>query len=114
MVIGRVREYANERYITPEIIRAIDKDWLYLRKKECQTHQSTPEKNSKETAPIESSENAVENIIALIREHDQGNGVDIETILEKSSVEKAEELIAHLIKQGEIFELRPGVVKVLE
>jgi len=113
-VIGKIRKYGSEYYINPEIIKITTKEWLVLRKKE--TVRTLPVKvvPTKETPSYDDSLTATENIMAAIKNQDEGEGVDIETVLASVSVDDAEQLIIKLIKQGEIFELKPGIVKVLE
>ncbi len=61
----------------------------------------------------EKPENKIELIIKTIKEFDKGDGADIEEIISKLNSIKAESIISSLIKEGEVFEIRPGRVKVL-
>lgn len=54
-----------------------------------------------------------EKISKLIIQLDKGDGVMIEDILEKSPLEKTEELIEKMLENGEIFQNMPGKVKLL-
>ena len=54
-----------------------------------------------------------EKIIKLIKELDKGEGVLIEEIIEKSDLEKTEQLLEIMIKKGDIFQNNPGKIKVL-
>lgn len=52
-----------------------------------------------------------------IHENDDGRGVNFELIKEKNnklSDEKIEEICNNLLKEGEIYEIRPGFYKILE
>ena len=51
-----------------------------------------------------------ENVIKIIKECDDGEGADYEEVLEKV---KNEKLINSLMEEGEIFEIKPGKLKVL-
>ena len=55
----------------------------------------------------------VEKIIKLIKELDEGDGVAVEQIIEKSMLDKTEELIERMMEKGEIYQNQPGKVKVL-
>ncbi|MFH1642971.1 MAG: OB-fold nucleic acid binding domain-containing protein [Nanoarchaeota archaeon] len=111
LVIGRPREFGNERYIVPEIIKKIDnKKWVELRKLE---RSNTVKEESIEIevgAPEEGFPE--EKIIEAIKELDQGEGADIQLINEK--INDAEKVIKNLLERGEVFEIKPGRLKVLE
>jgi len=55
----------------------------------------------------------IQKLSKLIFELDQGQGVLIEEIIEKSPLEKTEELIEKMLKNGDIFQNSPGKVKIL-
>ena len=52
-------------------------------------------------------------ISKLISQLDKGEGVMIEEILEKSPLDKTEELIEKMLENGDIFQNMPGKVKLL-
>lgn len=54
-----------------------------------------------------------EKISALISKLDQGEGVMIEELIEKSPLEKTEELIEKMLENGDIFQNMPGKVRLL-
>lgn len=137
-VIGRPRVFGNEKYILPEILKDIKSPkWLELRRLELGQFQnstynlgtgSDPKKSPGDADPSFENEEIgeeglsrgghdeeeVNSIYALIKSLDRGDGVDFEQIIEKSKIRKAESILNYLLEQGEIFELRPGRVKVLE
>jgi len=130
LIIGKLRKYNHERYISPEIIKKVDEDWLKVRslkidknKINIEIEENSPklgeeekttkkedipnkEINKKELFPIKK-------IILLIKELDQGEGVFIEEIIEKSKIESADKIIEKMLEEGEIFQNLPGKVKVL-
>ena len=55
-----------------------------------------------------------EGIYSLIKELDNGDGVSFEDILGKFKGAEAEAIINTLLENGNIFEIRPGRLKVLE
>lgn len=115
LVIGRPREYQDSKYIMPEIIKKItNPKWVEVRKKELQNTSGIVKKNPE---PVVAEEKIVEtepqtDILSIIRKLDKGDGADIEEIT--SQVPNADSVIEMLLKEGEIFELRPGRLKVLE
>jgi len=110
LLIGRPREYGEERYLLGELIKKIaNKDWIKIRELELKY-----EKKPKETKEIkEEPSNIITKIISLIREIDQGEGADYEEVLSKSDDQKANNAIKNLLEQGEIFEIKPGKLKIL-
>ncbi|MFC1768904.1 hypothetical protein ACFLZX_04025 [Nanoarchaeota archaeon] len=172
-IIGRPREFNNEKYIVPEIVTKIDTAWLAVRKLEVpfvaeaptesfsqesaveenvapersvetpvqsnvaqesvsEVKQESPVENVNQGSPVQSDtmtqeSEAVESevveesledpstkIFNLIKKLDEGEGVDIDKLQSESQIETAEKIISNLLKEGEIFEIKPGRVKVLE
>ena len=135
MVIGRPREYNNEKYIAPEIVKHIkDETWLEVRKKQLskikplasiqEEHPVKEEvkptfnpgeiKVEEDTIVEETPISDAESIFNLIKELDLGDGADIEEVILKSKNENCEKIITGLLHEGEIFEVKHGRVKVLE
>jgi RPA family protein len=125
LVIGRPREYGSERYILLEIIKIInDRKWIDVRRLEIEkSRQNNLEKEEAKSIEdaeeevvgeeiVEKKEEAIhDKIIDYVRKLDKGNGVDFEDILKEF---KNEDAIKSLLSEGELFEIRPGRVKVLE
>jgi len=124
LVIGRPREYNGERYLALEICKKLrNNGWAQYRKTELSLlgTSAAPEITSRqeELAPVahtvqvlETVKNPYETITERIRALDVGNGADIEEVL--AAVPESEKLLRSLIEEGEIFEIRPGKLKVLE
>jgi hypothetical protein len=141
-LIGRVREYNGQKYVLAEIVRPIDdKRWVIVRKKELEmskpvtempplqklmenkitdTEVSEPKEPKKEQIIPKKEEmilqpqsNPYEIILGLIKSLDTGFGVSYEEIILNSKLKNSEEVITALIEEGEIFEIRPGILKVL-
>ena len=53
-------------------------------------------------------------IFDFIKQKDNGNGADFNEIVENYKESNAEKLIQFLLKEGEVFEISPGKLKVLE
>lgn len=132
MLIGRPKEYGNEVYIVPEIIKALsDKRWVDVRKTELgilNKKSDYAQTDEKGTGPMENgffedevktediekeTESPTEKILSMIKDMDKGDGADFDSVIKNSQVENAETRIKDLLKKGEIFELRPGKLKIL-
>ncbi|MDO8642917.1 MAG: OB-fold nucleic acid binding domain-containing protein [Candidatus Woesearchaeota archaeon] len=116
MVIGRPREYGGEVYIAPEIVKKIeDTAWVELRKLELETRPVTvapaAQKENTSDIVVEKESNPDERVIEYIKQKDSGEGVDVEEIIGRYA--DAQMVIQRLQLQGDIFEVRPGRVKVL-
>lgn len=58
-------------------------------------------------------ENKIEKVLNVIKELDTGNGADIEEVVVKSNLIDCDKIITNLIKEGEVFEIKAGKIKVL-
>lgn len=137
LLIGKPREYGQEKYLVPEIIKKIEnKSWIDVRKFELKDRMNvnknelepkedlSPDKE--EGSQIENvvleEEMVVENrklsnsekILNLVKELDAGMGADMQELVSKCSMEEGEKVIKTLLEQGEIFEIKPGRLKILE
>lgn len=56
---------------------------------------------------------SAEIIYSLIRDLDSGEGADIDAIIKKSNLKDAEKIIDRFIKEGEVYQSKPGKVKIL-
>lgn len=116
LIIARPREYGSERYLVPEIIRPLkNKKWLEYRKEELNHKIKIPIKVMQEIQeqPVQST-NALTVIIEKIKELDKGDGADIELLIQNLHVDNPDKHINTLLNEGEIFEIRPGKLKVLD
>lgn len=109
LVIGKVREYNNNKYIPIDIIRKVDKKWFDIHKLELNHIK-------KIDLPIQEEDQNIgpyQKVINLIAVMDKGEGVDISKIIASLNIENCELIINNLIEEGEIFEISPGKVKLL-
>ncbi len=116
-VIGRPREWENSKYIVPEIVKKInDKKWFEIHKLEIKLQS----KKEKIKLPVEQEEEQlietgpyqkILNVIAIL---DKGDGADIQEIINHVKIDNCEIIINSLIEDGEVFEISPGKVKLLE
>ncbi len=115
LIIGRLREFGSERYIVPEIIKKVnDGGWVELRKLELNKN-TKPNDNNVEVYDVGEEPISSDNgIISLIKNLDKGDGADLSEVVEKSGEKDAEKIINNMIKVGELFEIKPGKIKILE
>lgn len=137
LTIARVREYNGKVYLVPEIVRKLSKpEWMILRKKELikefgekaesslaipptQESPSTPvieEEQIIEESAIDSSSGERQKILSIIEKEDSGEGAELIKIISEAGMEEraANNLIQDLLKEGEIFEIKPGRIKLIE
>jgi len=136
LVIGRPREYNGEMYVLIEIVKKIeDTKWILYRKAELDKEvivEETKEEVKQETPAIEKEaapvgpvteesvteeesiqkDSVSENVISKIKELDQGEGANFDDVIQ--GIDDGEKVISSLLSEGEIFEVSPGKLKVLE
>jgi RPA family protein len=116
LVIGRPREFSSEKYILIETIKKIDPAWTKVRELELEKNIAEHIPITKNKIPVEESIvdlNPTNKIIKLIKELDKGNGVSIEELSSKN-IEGIDKMVDMLLKEGDVFEIKPGRLKVLE
>lgn len=115
LVIGKVREFNGEKYIVPEILRKIDNPaWISIRKIELSRNEPAAAEIKDEPKEISEISDIYDEVCSIIKKLDDGSGVFIDDIIKNCSKPEAESTINELLKKGNIFEIRPGRVKVLE
>ena len=115
IVVGRIRDFNNERYIMPEIVKKLeDYGWVNFRKVELKGRILVPSKAHNEVVETKTTSNPKDEIYSIIRILDIGDGVPTEDVIKKSKNPDAENIINSLLGNGDVFEIRPGRLKVLE
>ncbi|MDP7115876.1 MAG: hypothetical protein QF915_02365 [Candidatus Woesearchaeota archaeon] len=122
-IVAKPRGFDAERYLLADLIKKLDNPkWILLRqlelrsiqkegkKLEAKKQETKGEEKTKEQSTIPDSKTGV---LEAIRELDLGKGIAIEEIIKKKGSE-AELIIKNLLNQGDIFEISPGIIKVLE
>ena len=131
-VIGRLREYQQEIYIIPEIVKSVDSNFEVLRKLELFKEIGRPKKREqvitaeghiekeenvevKEEVAISSSDSKRQKILNLIENYSEIGGANINVVVRESgfSEEEANSIIEELLKEGEIYENKPGYLKTI-
>jgi RPA family protein len=117
LLVGRIREFGNERYISPEIInKNISQRWSIVWKELALKNSSDFPSNNEEENVLEEIEfkqpkSFIDKILGRIRDLDSGDGASYTDIVKNIHDEKA---ISGLLLQGEVFEIKPGKLKVLD
>ncbi|MEM2144510.1 MAG: OB-fold nucleic acid binding domain-containing protein [Candidatus Jordarchaeaceae archaeon] len=118
-VIGKVRSYHGEIYLVPELIVNVeDPNWEIVRELEIMSFDSEDKISSlKEEIGVSEEEKIIEedlvekigNVLEIIEEMDEGEGVDLETIKKKTglSQKEVESCLVELLSDGTIYEPRP-------
>lgn len=126
-IVGKMRTFAQEKYISPEIVKKISPLWLKVRSLELARLHPAPEIQEEVVAVRPKDQETVhhgiaeeheellprQKIIQLIQKSDRGEGVAIEDVLEQSPFENTNIILEKMIAAGEIFQLRPGRVRIL-
>jgi RPA family protein len=112
LVIGSLRNFNNETYIAPEIIREQDTKYLLIRKLEIEK-----EKN-KNIQPLAREQIVAvkDKILGIIKDAEKDGGIEIDMIimnLREISSEIINQEIKRLLEEGIIFEPRPGKIRWL-
>ncbi|NVM53728.1 MAG: hypothetical protein HWN66_08495 [Candidatus Helarchaeota archaeon] len=133
-IIGRVREYEKETYITPEIIRKIDDpNWELVRELEIIEYleriKSTAKTETKSvrSQQLDSDSSGVlvsdqieksifkDKIVELINKLDEAKGVSINKLKEHANIPEIDfqDALTELINEGTIYQPNPGKYKIL-
>lgn len=134
LVIGRTKSYNNEVYILPEIIKKLEnQDWQLLRRLELIKEYGKPAKTEKiavieeksltqsnsssieiaiQDGPVEITSNR-QKVLEIISKNEEG--IALNEIIKNSIFDskETENIINQLLKEGEIFESRPGIIRLI-
>lgn len=114
VVIGVTRNFNNETYIAPEIVREKDSKYLLVRKLEL-------EKARIKDAPVLEKQEIKalkDRILEKIKQAEEQGGLEVENLFldanfREASPEIINQEIKKLIEEGIVFEPRPGKVRYL-
>lgn len=134
-LVGKLKHYQNETYISPEVAREIsDPNWLIVRRLEIgkpievkeepvEEKKEAPKAEEKKEAietikisPEKEQENLNDKLLNMIKAQDKGEGADMDKVLDEMKIDKDEckSLIIGLLKSGDLFEPKKGMLKVLD
>lgn len=124
LVIGKVKKFNEEIYIMPEIVKIVDPNWLLVRKAELIKEYGgivlKQEKILQNNLVVEEetivTSNKRQNVLNVIEKLDNEEGVEINKILEETKNNEGEvkEVIDELIRDGEIYEIAQGRIRILK
>jgi len=112
LVIGVLRNFNNETYISPEIVREQNPKYLLIRKLETEKERS----NSFQPMAKEQIIAVKDKILDIIKNAEKDGGVEMDVIimnLREISPEIINQEIKRLLEEGIIFEPRPGKIRWL-
>jgi len=108
LTIGLLRHWNNEIYITPEIIKKKDPQYLLIRKLELDLE-------SGKNLHKEALSHLKDKILTMIKDSEKNSGIDIEKIIlelkEHPDVINSE--IKKILEEGSAYEPRPGKLRYL-
>lgn len=112
LIIGVLRYFNNELYVSPEIINETDPKYLLIRKLETEKNKTL------DSQPIQNEEiKAIKDkILDLIKNAESEGGIEREKILSdlrEASPEIINKEIQKFLEEGIVFEPRPGKVRWL-
>jgi len=138
-IIGKVKEYNEEKYIAGEISKVLNPNWLIVNEielsnqKQTETDSSTTDSinkavetktNSSENEEIISissessdSESSIkQKILQYLKNNDKGTGVIMDQIMTSLDIssEEVKNSLYELLKVGEIYEPKKGILKILD
>ncbi|MGB9748340.1 MAG: OB-fold nucleic acid binding domain-containing protein [Candidatus Woesearchaeota archaeon] len=108
-VIGKPRAFGNEKYVVMEIIKKVD-DKEFLKARDLEVEYQKRKLSLQQEHRI----GKTDAIYNLIKELDDGFGVEISEIIKRAAIPDAEKIIKKMLESGDIFEIKPGRVKTLE
>lgn len=109
-IIGMLRYYNNEIYISPEMVREQDPKYLIVRKLELE------KSNKKVHIREEKTHEVRQKVVDLIKDSEKSEGINTRDLIERlgyyseASINKE---IQKLLEEGMVFEPRPGRVRWL-
>jgi len=112
LVIGLLRNFNNETYVSPEIIKEQDPKYLLIRKLELEKKRD----NNSEPIVKEQVIAIKDRILDLIKKAEEEGGIEIDKIimeLRETPPVAINQEIKKLLEEGIIFEPRPGKIRYL-
>ncbi len=114
LMIGKPREFGQEKYILPEVVKKYpDSRWMEVRKKELRAIGSKIKNDGIKSYNEATGDNirATDEMIEMIKKLDNGAGADMNDIIRNGGDEKT---LNYLIMRGDVYQIRPGRLKILE
>lgn len=133
LVIGKLKEYNEELYITPEIVKPQSPNTLFLRQLTLLSEQGKPiniqqdlaepefdqsqgsqEFSLKEEKISQSTESKRQKLMDLISQLDTDIGASLNEIISSSGLneQEANDILKELLQEGEIFKISQDRIKI--
>jgi RPA family protein len=108
LVVGLLRSWNNEIYISPEIMRKREPDYLLIRKLEVERDMPKPMDKEK-IAELK------DKVLRMVKDAEKEGGVDIDKLIMeiKESPDAINKEIKRLLEEGVAYEPRPGKLRYL-
>ncbi len=108
-VIGTIKAFNNENYISPEIIKVVDPRHLLVRKLELDMEKSQKPVDKKEIIAIK------DRIIEMVKNAESEGGLEADKIIMAidTSPQIINQEITRLLEEGVLYEPRPGKIRFL-
>ncbi len=108
LLMGLLRQWNNELYLTPEIIKKVDTSYLLLRKLEV-------EANLPKSIDKSQLSEMKDKLLEMVKKEDNNGGVDIDKIILelKEHPDIINREIKRLLEEGIVYEPRPGKLRYL-
>ncbi|HLC56145.1 MAG TPA: OB-fold nucleic acid binding domain-containing protein [Candidatus Nanoarchaeia archaeon] len=122
-VIGKVKNYSNENYIVPEIVKNVDHNFYLVRKYELLKIYGKPTEKISQVFEDKIEEIKIGNvsssgrnkIIGVIEKLSDENGADINNVLSESKLKSDDfyNILNDLVKEGEVFMPKSDKIKLI-
>jgi len=108
-VIGTLRNFNNETYISPEIIKIVDPRHLLVRKLELDAERSEKPVDKKEIIAIK------DRIIEMVKNAESEGGIEADKLIMAidTSPQIINQEITRMLEEGVLYEPRPGKIRFL-
>ena len=113
VAIGTLRNWNDETYLQPEIIKELDPKYLLIRKLEAEKERNA---NTPVEIPKQETKALKDKLLDKIKTSDEEGGAETEKIIlefREASPEMINQEIKKLLEEGIIFEPRPGKLRYL-
>lgn len=109
LVVGLVRSWNNEIYVTPEIIKKKEPSFLLIRKLEVEAEQPIKSLDKEQTSQLK------DKILTMVKEAEKDGGVAVEKLITelKESPDHINQEVKKLLEDGVAYEPRPGKLRWL-
>ncbi|MBU2589876.1 MAG: hypothetical protein KKA65_02080 [Nanoarchaeota archaeon] len=122
LVIARLFESNGEIFLRPEIVRPMEDEWAFVRKLELERQFGKVSSDERVLAVTEEkiSEKIEPSIVAREKvyhfvEKAPDNGIEVSELVKKTKLKESdvEKAIEELLREGELYNPRPGFVKLV-